>query len=215
MITFFDTETTGLPLNWKAPMTDLDNWPRVIQLAWRRTDFAGNRLGGGNHLIYPDGWRVPDGSDGKDWTFWREHGFTTEKCLSEGLPMPEVADRFLEDLAASQYLVSHNMSYDHNVLGAEFLRYGKRSKGGRPTRICTKEASTPFCKIPFPGRRMYPGRAGQDYKWPKLVELHNKLFGKGFEDAHDADGDVAALASCFFELVRRGVITLDTLSPAT
>ena len=27
MIFFFDTETTGLPRNWKAPITDIDNWP--------------------------------------------------------------------------------------------------------------------------------------------------------------------------------------------
>ncbi len=31
---FFDTETTGLPLNWKAPVTELENWPRLIQLAY-------------------------------------------------------------------------------------------------------------------------------------------------------------------------------------
>ncbi|MCX6741278.1 MAG: hypothetical protein NTY61_02675, partial [Candidatus Parcubacteria bacterium] len=31
---FFDTETTGLPKNWKAPIEDLDNWPRIVQIAW-------------------------------------------------------------------------------------------------------------------------------------------------------------------------------------
>lgn len=210
MITFFDTETTGLPVNWKAPMTDLDNWPRVIQLAWRRTDLTGARLAGGNYLIYPDGWTVPDGSKGEDWTFWREHGFSTASCMAGGVPMDLVADKFLNDVGQSQYLVSHNMSYDHNVLGAEMLRYGKKAER-RPVRICTKEASTAYCKIPFPGRRMYPGRPGQDWKWPKLDELHRKLFDRGFEDAHDADGDVAALANCFFELVRLGVIKLDPL----
>jgi len=30
MYLFFDTETTGLPRNWKAPVTDLDNWPRMV-----------------------------------------------------------------------------------------------------------------------------------------------------------------------------------------
>jgi len=30
----FDTETTGLPRNYKAPVTDGDNWPRLVQLAF-------------------------------------------------------------------------------------------------------------------------------------------------------------------------------------
>ena len=33
MILFFDTETTGLPKNWKAPITDLENQPRLVQKA--------------------------------------------------------------------------------------------------------------------------------------------------------------------------------------
>ena len=32
MYLIFDTETTGLPKNWKAPLTDFDNWPRMVQL---------------------------------------------------------------------------------------------------------------------------------------------------------------------------------------
>ena len=32
MYLIFDTETTGLPRNFKAPITDTDNWPRVVQL---------------------------------------------------------------------------------------------------------------------------------------------------------------------------------------
>jgi uncharacterized protein YprB with RNaseH-like and TPR domain len=29
MYLFFDTETTGLPGNWKAPVTDVNNWLRL------------------------------------------------------------------------------------------------------------------------------------------------------------------------------------------
>lgn len=31
MILFFDTETTGVPKNYKAPVTDLENWHRPTQ----------------------------------------------------------------------------------------------------------------------------------------------------------------------------------------
>ncbi len=30
---FFDTETTGVPRNYKAPSSDTRNWPRLVQLA--------------------------------------------------------------------------------------------------------------------------------------------------------------------------------------
>ncbi len=30
---FFDTETTGVPKDYKAPSSDTDNWPRMVQLA--------------------------------------------------------------------------------------------------------------------------------------------------------------------------------------
>ena len=31
MYLFFDTETTGLPKNWKTPLNDLNNWPRLSE----------------------------------------------------------------------------------------------------------------------------------------------------------------------------------------
>lgn len=33
-MSFFDTETTGIPKNWEAPVTDLSNWPRMVQIAY-------------------------------------------------------------------------------------------------------------------------------------------------------------------------------------
>ena len=41
MYIIFDTETTGLPQNWNAPITDTDNWPRCIQIAWQLHDENG------------------------------------------------------------------------------------------------------------------------------------------------------------------------------
>lgn len=199
-IMIFDTETTGLPKNWRAPMQDLDNWPRVIQLAWMLVDLEGNVLNTQEILIKPNGWEIP-----KD-PFWIEHGFATEISLRDGKPLQEAMDVFLPDLRRCAFLVSHNMEFDHKVLGAEMLRLGLRS-GRTTTRICTKEASTDYCKIPFSGSR-YKGRVNMRYKWPKLSELHVHLFGKEFDNAHQAGGDVAALKACLFELIARGVIRL-------
>ena len=42
MFLVYDTETTGLPGNYKAPLTDSENWPRLVQLAWQLHDADGH-----------------------------------------------------------------------------------------------------------------------------------------------------------------------------
>jgi len=49
MYLFFDTETTGLPKSWKAPVTDLNNWPRLVQLAYLQYDKDGTMISGGDN----------------------------------------------------------------------------------------------------------------------------------------------------------------------
>lgn len=102
MVLFFDTETTGVPKNYNGQMTDLDNWPRVIQLAW---------------ALFND----------------------------------------------------NGTLFDSQV---------------------------DYCQI--------PGAHG--FKWPKLEELHEKLFGCAFDGAHDAMNDVMATAKCYFELKNKSII---------
>jgi len=41
MYLFFDTETTGLPRNWNAPVHNTQNWPRMVQIAWIIYDDGG------------------------------------------------------------------------------------------------------------------------------------------------------------------------------
>lgn len=201
----FDNETNGLPATKErnVPMTRLDHWPRVIQLAWTVCDAGGEERSWGNYLIKPDGWAIPAPTDPPN--FWQKHGFTMELLQEKGVPLAEAAAHLVGDLQSCRYMVSHNMDFDRPVLGAELIRAGLRSER-KPVAICTKEASTQYCKIPFPGRRDTRPWVKQSYKWPTLDELHRKLFGTPFADAHQAAGDVAALRACFFELVRRGVI---------
>lgn len=204
MILFFDTETTGLPKKKKGgEMKDVENWPRVIQLAWSVGTLDGELISSTKHLIKPDGWEIPKQK------FWIENGFSTEVSLLEGEGISDVIIPFVQDVEKCDFLVSHNMAFDHPILGAEMIRLGLRSSR-KPVKICTKEASTNYCKIPHAwDKEKRPWMKGQKgYKWPKLSELHKHLFGTDFEGAHDALADVHALAKCFFELVKRGVINL-------
>ena len=52
MYLIFDTETTGLPKNFRAPITDIDNWPRCIQIAWQLHDSDGTLIENQNFLMF-------------------------------------------------------------------------------------------------------------------------------------------------------------------
>nr|HPJ56668.1 hypothetical protein [Kiritimatiellia bacterium] len=69
---FFDTETTGLPRRWNLPLSaaTLDNWPRMVQLAWMLCDDAGNVLAPAPRLPLPQGYTIPPDAS-------RVHGITT------------------------------------------------------------------------------------------------------------------------------------------
>jgi DNA polymerase III epsilon subunit-like protein len=86
------------------------------------------------------------------------------------------------------------MSFDEKILGAEFLRMGMKNPIPSKQKICTMESTTNFCALHGP----------YGYKWPKLSELHRKLFRCDFEEAHNAAVDITATAKCFWELRRIG-----------
>lgn len=186
---FFDTETTGLPKNWKAPVTDLNNWPRLVQLAFLLFDKEGNKISGKNYVIKPDGFLIPNDAV-------RIHGITTEKATQEGKSLSFVLQEFMSLINQAHFLVAHNMSFDEKIVGAEFLRSGMSNYLTTKEKICTMERTTTFCAIDGP----------YGYKWPKLSELHFKLFKTHFEEAHNALVDIEATAKCFWELKKIGKI---------
>lgn len=190
MYLIFDTETTGLPNNYSAPRSDTDNWPRCVQLAWQVHDLKGKLLSSGDYIIRPDGFTIPYNSE-------KIHGISTERALKEGIPLSEVMDIFNRDVEKSTFIIGHNLEFDLNIMGAEYIRENRENPLDQKTPIDTKDESTEYCAI--------PGGRGR-YKWPTLAELHDKLFQVGFEEAHNAAADVDATARAFLELVRLGVI---------
>ncbi|MEI6296021.1 MAG: 3'-5' exonuclease [bacterium] len=186
---FFDTETTGLPKDYKAPVTKLDNWPRLVQIAWLFYGKSGNLISEGSYIIKPEGFDIPIVSS-------NIHGITTEIAEKSGVPLDGVLSEFDKLVNKSTYLIAHNISFDEKIVGAEFLR--KKMANNLPSKktICTKDVSTNYCAI--------NGKFG--FKWPTLQELHNKLFGENFVESHNAIADIAATAKCFWELRKRGVV---------
>jgi DNA polymerase-3 subunit alpha len=59
MFLILDTETTGLPDKYDAPVSDVDNWPRLVQLAWQLFDDKGELIGSEDYIIRPEGFTIP------------------------------------------------------------------------------------------------------------------------------------------------------------
>lgn len=189
MYLIFDTETTGLPRDYNAPMSDVDNWPRLVQLAWQLHDAKGNLISNHNYIIRPEGFTIPYNAE-------KVHGISTKRALAEGHDLKQILGIFEGDVRQANYLVGHNVEFDVNVAGSEYYR-AKATMPLTADQLDTKDISTEFCAL--------PGGRGGKFKWPTLTELHQKLFGKGFGDAHDAAYDVDATARCFFGLITQGV----------
>jgi len=179
---FFDTETTGLPRNYHAPISDMSNWPRIIQIGWASYDYAGNEISAAEYVIRPDGFVIPQAAA-------NIHGITTQIARERGINMEDALSKFSNAVLPVPILVGHNIEFDENVIGSEFFRHSMSNIIPQKQRMCTMKLSVNFCKL--------PGSYG--YKWPKLNELYRILFHTEMVDSHTALTDVRATASCFFQ----------------
>lgn len=202
-VLFFDTETTGLPL-FKQPFSD-PKQPAVIQLGAILYDMT-NMATIDEYATYikiGDTYMHPKAEEA--------HGITRAKANSEGVDPTEAFIRFYEMSQNAEAMCCHNFNFDFFLLK---LLANRVENGGCIEKdiasifmseieeipfFCTMASSTTYCKLPFPS-----GKKG--YKFPKLIELYQFLFGESFEGAHDALVDVRATLRCYTELVHRGIM---------
>lgn len=201
-----DTETTGLPLigPWRGfsnPLQRPQDYAHVyvLSLGYAVSDAPGDAPGdtvSERLLSFP-------GVDPEQGEAFRIHGIT-RALMSERGEMPETVLREFHALLVERegtHLVGHNVQFDVFAIAASMARLGMRAEAehviGMP-RVCTMHAGTPICRL--------PGRYG-NYKWPKLSELHQHLFGCGFEGAHSAAYDVRATLACFDRMREMGCVS--------
>ncbi|WP_445720419.1 DNA polymerase III subunit alpha [Flavobacterium sp.] len=197
MYLIFDTETTGLPRSWSAPITDTDNWPRCIQIAWQLHDEMGNLIEHQDYLVKPEGFNIPYDAE-------RIHGISTELALEQGILLSEVLEKFNIALSKTKFIVGQNVGFDVNIMGCEFhrLNFGSDLSKMPVLDTCT-EVTANLLKL--------PGGRGGRFKLPTLTELHQYLFNQPFAEAHNATADVEATTRCFLELIKREIFTKEEL----
>jgi len=185
-----DVETNGLPKKRKAHYSEVEIWPRIVQMSWGIYDITGKELKFEDHIINPEGQFIisKDTSD--------IHGITQEIAKEKGVPLKRVLKIFRKDITHNdnlKALICHNTKFDINVIKSEYARINRKLKTNDKEIICTMMATINTCKIKFKSR--------EGYKFPRLAELYKMLFNCEMEKAHDSKYDVINLAKCFFHLL--------------
>ena len=259
MYLIFDTETTGLPSDFTKSISDFDNWgkARCVQLAWQLHNEDGSLIDSSNDIIKPNGFEIPLDSIAI-------HGVSNNLANQNGISIEDALSKFQIALSKTTFLIGHNVQFDINVIGSEYLRildaqnYPLESPLLKFKTIDTMITSTNYCKLGKEGivqdissngkfKDLYKfkitlsnGDVGilykksesipnfkihqeviyninnkgtikirKGFKPPKLEELYGKLFSDDYLviNAHNGAADVNATARCFFELLRKGVIS--------
>ena len=184
MALFFDTETSGL-YDFKAP-ANASHQPHLVQFAAILDDDEGNIKNVVNFRVNAgQDEEVPDGAK-------NIHGIDLEEIQKFGIPLVVACATFSNLRKMTSRIVAHNISFDMNILAAQFARLDKDFNIAEGI-FCTMKASSFVLKLPNP--------KGGDYKWPKLSEAYEHLVDKeGFSGAHDAFADVKACRAVYYKL---------------
>ena len=198
-IIFYDTESNGL-VEFSKP-SNSPCQPYIVQLAAELCEEeSGKVLGAVDLLIRPDGWVIPA-------EITEVHGITTAHADKYGVPIKSALDSFLELWINSDVRCGHNESFDMRMLRIAIMRCAywsgedmQTSAGQVPfsdywkagAAYCTQSNSTKMVNDARP--------AGEKKKTAKLIEAYRHFFGKDFDDAHSARGDMLATKAVYYAI---------------
>jgi DNA polymerase III epsilon subunit-like protein len=138
------------------------------------------------------------------------HKITNEISAEKGVPLNEILNEFFDHFRTADTLIGHNIEFDINMIKIELLRYINNSSvlGDHLTLYkqklhyltnyqnvyCTLKSTIQFCNITS------ISKMGKPYlKFPKLVELHEKLFNTVPKNLHNSFNDILVTLRCFMK----------------
>ena len=209
-ILIFDTETTGLPKTKIINPEKLNDWPYIVQFSYIMYDsFKNEIIKTRDHIIkMTDGYCIPEESI-------KFHQITNEISKKKGIQIEVALNEFFLDLSTVEKLVAHNISFDINMVKVELLRsiylninninaiMLKECKFNFHTittltnafTYCTLQNTINLCAI-----KMLDKTGKEYFKYPKLEELHEKLFNKKPSNLHNSLNDVLITLRCFCQI---------------
>jgi len=203
----FDTETTGLPKSKLISPDTLHLWPHIVQLSFVIYDTDLNDIVEAKDFIINVEGKVTIPEESINI-----HGITNEISRLKGVTIEEVLNVFFYYLRNVDKVVGHNVSFDINMVKIELLRIIYLNK------IISSEEQTEtkhnlhyltnFKNISYTLKDSIDlcdikaiDRYGKQYaKWPKLSELHQKLFDSVPNNLHNSFNDILATLRCFVKM---------------
>lgn len=196
----FDTETSGLP--------STINIPTIVQFSYVKYDLESGKIEKEvDHIIkQPAGFVIPEDSI-------RIHRVTNEMCSTQGVDILNILNQFVEDSEDCYRIIGHNIGFDmdrvasvynkmtHSRHPEEIRKFYERklkymAHKMHPKLFCTMKNSIDFCNI------VKTNVKGNSYKkFPKLVELYEKLFQEQPSGLHNSLVDVYACLRCYVAMM--------------
>ena len=209
-VIIFDTETTGLPKSRQSLVTNTEEWPHIVQFSYIVYDMLANKLEKVVDSIVklPTEILIPIESSAI-------HNITKEISDEHGVPIKEVINNFVKDLAECSMLIAHNLEFDMNMLIVELLRMNREAEliedestvelnnSAYETimkigKYCTMKETEKKCNIKA------ISKSGKEYtKFPTLSELHYFLFKSYPKNIHNSLNDILICLRCFYILQKK------------
>ena len=199
----FDTETTGLPKRYNGSIHDSDNWPHIVQLSILLYDLDAQETIAVHDFIIKLPESVVMTQENTDI-----HGITNEMSSQKGVNIKEALLCMSACLDDARVLVAHNLEFDANMIAVECNRVGYpnilRIKSF--VEYCTMLHGMKLCNLKMISRKTNR----EIVKFPKLIELHQKLFNEVPNNLHNSLVDVFVCFRCYHKLTQvHDVVVVD------
>lgn len=188
MYLIFDCSAMATYTNFKANFTDTQSWPRLLHISWILLGDDYKPIEDFDYIPTPSGYEIDEKSKTK------AH-IDDEDIKKKSVSLELILENFSASAEKAEYIFAHNLNYNENLLGAEYVRSKKSINMFSKKRYCLMEEGTYYCKIPS---------KGGGYKYPTLPELHATCFGQTYGPAGNARADVIAAARSFIKLKKTG-----------
>ena len=204
----FDTETTGLPETKIINQETLNLWPYIVQFSYIIYDTELNNIVDVRDYII----KIPTHVNISEESI-NLHGITKEDSNKLGMDITDILKEFFYYLKSCDKIVGHNISFDINMLKIELLRLIYADNSDKPSDqikfyknslyyitnhkniCCTLKDSIELCNIEA------FDRFGKKYlKYPKLIELNQKLFNNEQKNLHNSLVDILVTLRCFMKI---------------
>ena len=190
-ILVFDTETNGLPESYNASIFETDKYPYVMQISYILYDTEQKKI-------------IKTSDSYIKNVEIKEESYKINKIsqdmINNGEDIINVLNDFIETVKNCDLLIAHNYSFDKKMLMVEcnrnklFYKFNYNIK--QKKFYCTMRNSKSICKIPSQYNK-------NDFKLPKLIELHYTLFNEDIicDKLHNSLVDCIFTIKCYMKMI--------------